>query len=81
MKTHESLSTAKALLGFFVLFVAFVVFYKFYINQDYLFEDPEMLRNYVVFAIVGGGFLVGLMYLGSQTKHPTSKSASKKKKR
>ncbi|HSW98100.1 MAG TPA: hypothetical protein VLF89_09820 [Candidatus Saccharimonadales bacterium] len=81
MEKHESLSSAKAVLALLILFIAFVVFYKFVANQDYFFGDPEMLRNYVMFAIIGGGFLVGLLYLASQTKHPGSSKATKKKKK
>lgn len=80
MKTHEPLSSAKAVLSLFVLLIAFVVFYKFYLNQEALFSDPEMLRNYVMYAIVGGGFLVGLLYLAGQTKHTAVKKSTKKRK-
>ena len=78
MKIHDSLTSAKAVLSLFILLIAFVVFYKFMANQEYFFEDIEMLRNYVMFAIVGGGFMVGLLYLASQTKHSVSKNTTKK---
>lgn len=81
MKNHEHVNNAKAVLALFVLLIAFVVFYRFLQLQEILFEDPEMLRNYVMFAIIGGGFLVGLMYLAGQTKHSPSSKPTKKKKR
>lgn len=81
MKKHESLSSAKAVLALLALLIVFVIFYKFSVNQDFLFEDPEALRNYVMFAIVGGGFLIGLLYLAGQTKHSASSKSTKKKKK
>ncbi len=85
MKKHEHLSSAKAIIGLLVLGIAFVIFTKFNDNQDFFFQDPAALRNYVIFAIVAGGFLIGLYYLASQTTHPkaaakASKSSKKKKK-
>lgn len=81
MKKHEPLSSAKAVLGLLIVAIVFVIFYKFYQNQDYLFEDISALRNYVIFAIVAGGFLVGLLYLGSQTTHKSHAKSSKKKRK
>lgn len=85
MKTHEPLSSAKAIVGFLVLAIAFVIFYKFNQNQDLFLSDPEALRGYLIMAIVGGGFLLGLLYLVGQTSHkPVKKSptkSSKKKKK
>ena len=84
-KPHH-VNNAKAVVGLLILAIAFVIFFKFWTNQTYFFQDPNALRNYVIFAIVGGGFLVGLLYLTSQTKHdaPTKVSkaseSSKKKK-
>jgi multisubunit Na+/H+ antiporter MnhB subunit len=84
-KPHH-VNNAKAVVGLLVLAIAFVIFYKFVTNQGNLFEDPEALRNYVLFAIVGGGFLIGLLYLTSQTTHKepskgSKPSKSKKKKK
>lgn len=84
MKKHEPLSSAKAIVGFLSLAIVFVIFYKFYHNQDYFFEDINALRSYVAFAIIGAGFLIGLLYLSSQTTHNSAvkspKSLKKKKK-
>lgn len=89
-KHHEPLSTAKALVGLLVLGIAFVLFYKFMTNQDVFFDDIEALRNYVIFTITVCGFLVGLLYLTSQTSHkpkttkakaPVKAKTSKKKKK
>ena len=85
-KRHEPLSTAKALVGILILGIAFVLFYKFITNQDVFFDDIEALRNYVIFTIVVCGFLVGLLYLTSQTSHKAKATnvklkASKKKKK
>lgn len=79
------LINAKAIISFLILAIAFVVFYKFVNNAKYLYQDPNALQNYVIFAIVGGGFLIGLLYLTSQTTHKTatktkSVRSSKKKK-
>jgi len=86
--SHQRVNNAKAVISLLVLAIAFVIFYKFVTNQGNLFEDPEALRNYVMFAIVGGGFLIGLLYLTSKTEHKESaktksvkaKSSKKKKK-
>ncbi len=81
MKKHEHLSSAKAIIGLLVLGIAFVIFSKFNESQDFFFQDPAALRNYVVFAIVAGGFLIGLYYLASQTTHKAPSKSSKKKKK
>lgn len=87
MKSSNHLVNAKAIVGILILGIGFVIFYKFMTNQNYFLDDPEALRNYVMFAIVGGGFLIGLLYLTSKTTHkPSSKTKtvkvakSKKKK-
>lgn len=88
-KHHEPLSSAKAIIGILVLGIAFVLFYKFITNQDAFLDDPEALRNYVIFTITVSGFLIGLLYLTGQTKHKskakaksvTKAKASKKKKK
>ena len=77
MKKHEPLSSAKAIVGFLVLSIGAVLFWKFQENLDYLLDDPNALKGYVVAAIVGCGFLIVLMYLVGQTTH--SKSSKKKK--
>ncbi|HSX09688.1 MAG TPA: hypothetical protein VLF93_06035 [Candidatus Saccharimonadales bacterium] len=88
-KPHH-VNNAKAVIGLLIVGILFVVFYKFITNQDYFFQDPNALRNYVMFAIVGGMFLVALLYLTSNTTHKEStkpkaikastKSSKKKKK-
>lgn len=81
-KHHEPLSSAKAIIAILVLGIAFVLFYKFITNQEFFLDDPEALRNYVIFTITVSGFLIGLLYLTSQTKHKAktkSKSISKAK--
>lgn len=79
-KKHEPMSTAKALVGFLVLAIVAGLFYKFITNQDVFFDDVEALRNYVVFTICVAGFLVGLLYLSSQTTHkPKAVKAAKTK--
>jgi len=79
MHKEHHVNNAKALVGLLVLAVAFVLFYKFITNQNYFFDDIEALRNYVMFTIAVSGFLVGLLYLTSQTKHKETKVASKAK--
>lgn len=84
-KPHH-VNNAKAVIALLVLAIAFVIFLKFWTNQNYFLDDPNALRNYVVFAIIGGGLLVGLLYLTSNTKHtvstkPSKPSKSKKKKK
>jgi uncharacterized membrane protein len=76
-KHHEPLSTAKAVVGLLILGIAFVLFYKFMTNQDVFFDDLEALRNYVIFTITVCGFLVGLLYLSSQTSHKTKTTKAK----
>ena len=91
--SHSRVSNAKAVVALLILGIAFVIFYKFTSSQAYFSDDPSALRNYVVYAILGGGFLIGLLYLSSKTTHSepskakaksTSKSvkaSSKKKKK
>lgn len=84
--THH-LTNAKAVIALLILAIAFVIFYKFVVNANYLYQDPNALQNYVIFAIVGGGFLIGLLYLTSQTTHKVAtktkavKSSKPKKKK
>jgi H+/Cl- antiporter ClcA len=87
MNGHHHVNNAKAVVGLLVLAVAFVLFYKFITNQSFFFDDIEALRNYVVFTIAVCGFLIGLLYLSSQTTHKiksvvksSPKSTKKKKK-
>lgn len=75
MKSNHH-TNAKAIIAFLILAIAFVIFYKFITYQNFYSQDPSALRNYVVFAIVGGGFLVGLLYL---TNNSPEKVASKSK--
>jgi hypothetical protein len=88
MNKPHHVSNAKAIVGLLALAIVFVVFYKFVTNQDLFWGDPTALRNYVMFAIVGGGFLIGLLYLTSKTEHKsaakaksTKSSKTKKKKK
>jgi multisubunit Na+/H+ antiporter MnhB subunit len=81
MKTHEPHSSAKAVIAFLVLAIAFVIFYKFYQNQNFFFEDPEAMRSYVLTAIAGGAFLIGLLYLVGNSEHKPTKKSSKRKKK
>ncbi len=82
LKTHETHSTAKAIIALLILLIAYVIFNKFITNQEYFFDDIEALRNYTLFAIVGGGFLIGLLYLvGNSSQKATSKSSKAKKKK
>jgi len=80
MSKPHHVNNAKAVVGLLVLAIAFVIFYKFMSNQNYFFDDPNALRNYVIFAIVGGGFLIGLLYLTSNTTHSSPTKASKPSK-
>ena len=79
MHKEHHVNNAKAVVGLLILAVAFVLFYKFISNQNYFFDDIEALRNYVVFTIAVSGFLIGLLYLTSQTKHKEVKTGSKAK--
>ena len=73
-------NNAKAIIALLILAIAFVIFYKFWINQNAFLEDPNAVKNYVIFAIVGGGFLVGLLYLTSNSKHSVAAKSSKSPK-
>jgi len=85
-QNHHHLNNAKAVVALLVLAIAFVIFYKFATNASYFYQDPVALQNYVIFAIVGCGFLIGLLYLASKTSHKavskakSAKSSKKKKK-
>lgn len=81
MNHEHHLKNVKAIVAILVLAIVAVIFYKFITNENYFFQDVTALRNYVIFAIVGAGFLVGLLYLTSQTTHkPTAKSKAVKAK-
>ena len=75
MKKEHHLSNAKAVIALLILAIAFVIFYKFMSNQDAFTGDPVALQHYVIYAIVGGGFLIGLLYLTSNTTHNESSKA------
>lgn len=77
MKKHEPISSAKAILAFLILAIAFVIFYKFMTNQDYFTSDPVLLRNYVAFAIIAMGLLITLLYLANQSTHKVTKKVAK----
>ncbi|MGI8420410.1 MAG: hypothetical protein ACR2LN_07280 [Candidatus Levyibacteriota bacterium] len=90
--SHHRVNNAKAIVAFLILGIAFVIFYKFISNQSYFADDPVAGTNYVIYSIVGGGLLIGLLYLTSQTTHKEpsktktksaakSVKASKKKKK
>jgi uncharacterized membrane protein len=85
MKKEHHVTNAKAIIALLILAVAFVLFYKFATNQDFFNSDPALMRNYVVLSILGGGLLIGLLYLTSNTTHkaPAKKKSVKvmKKKR
>jgi hypothetical protein len=76
-KHHEPLSTAKAVAALLVLGIAFVLFWKFMTNQEIFMDDAEALRNYVMFTIVVCGFLIGFLFLASQTTHKTKTTKAK----
>ena len=76
--SHHRVNNAKAVVALLILAVAFVLFLKFNASQSYFADDPEALRNYVMFAIVGGGFLIGLLYLTSKTEHKEAAKAKTK---
>lgn len=77
MAKLQHVNNAKAIIALLILAIAFVIFFKFWTNQDAFSSDPNALRNYVVFAIVGGGLLIGLLYLTSNSKHSVSAKSSK----
>ena len=86
MQKPHHVNNAKAIIALLILAIIFVIFYKFITNQNVFASDPDALRNYVMFSIVGGGFLIGLLYLTSNTTHKlpsklkAAKSSKKKKK-
>ena len=72
-------SNAKAVIALLVLALVFALFIKIVYSINYLYNDPELLQKYVIFAIVGGGFLIGLLYLVNQSSSVKAKSKKKKK--
>jgi multisubunit Na+/H+ antiporter MnhB subunit len=87
MNKPHHLNNAKAIIALLILAIAFVIFYKFATNQNYYSTNPVALQDYVIYAIIGGGFLVGLLYLTSNTTHKaaakrkSTKTAAKKKRK
>jgi len=85
MKKGSAHHTAQGVIGILVVLIGFVLFYKFAINQDAFFNDPDALRNYVVLTIAGMGFLLGLFFLATKPHKvkaaKSSKSSRKKKSR
>jgi hypothetical protein len=70
-KPHH-VNNAKSVVAILILAIFFVIFYKFMTNQMYFSQDPNALFNYVIFAIIGAGFLIGLLYLTSKSPHKES---------
>ena len=86
---HVNHENAKAIIGLLIVCIGFVLFYKFFTNQQFFTEDLNAMRNYVVLSIVSMGFLLGLFFLvgrshpkpATKKAHkPSSKSTKKKKK-
>lgn len=71
--THHQ--NAQGLIGLMVVGIAFILFYKFVVNQDAFMEDSDSMRNYLLLAVAGMGMLLGLFYLASKPH------GAKKKKR
>ena len=76
--SHHRVNNAKAIVAFLILAIAFGIFYKFTSNQSYFENDPVAQTNYVIYSIVGGGLLIGLLYLVSQTTHKEPAKAKSK---
>ena len=62
--THHQ--NAQGVIGLLIVAIAFVLFYKFVVNQDAFMNDSDSLRNYLLLAVVSMGLLLGLFYLASK---------------
>jgi protein-S-isoprenylcysteine O-methyltransferase Ste14 len=86
MHKEHHVKNAKAIVALLILALAFALFYIFATNQDFFTTDSVQTKNYVVFSIIGGGLLIGLLYLTSNTTHKVTakkssvKSTKKKRK-
>ena len=69
MKKGTHHENAKGIIGLLSVAIGFVLFYKLFTNQEFFADDPEALKDYIILAFVGMGFLVGLFYLVSQSAH------------
>lgn len=74
MAKPQHVNNAKAIVALLVLAIAFVIFFKFWTNQNAFLDDPNALKNYVIFAIVGGGFLIGLLSYQQYQTHSCCQS-------
>jgi len=82
---HDYHHVVKSFMAFFILVIAFSVLLVFVNNSENIIEGNNF-KLFMILAIVGAGFLVGLLYLvsNSNTKGAaknTSKPSSKKKKK
>ena len=80
--SHQRVNNAKSIIALLILAIAFVIFYKFNAYKEYFMEDQDAMTKYVAYAFIGGGFLIGLLYLTSKTSHeePAKKKAAPAKK-
>ncbi|MEN9407146.1 MAG: hypothetical protein RLZZ455_362 [Candidatus Parcubacteria bacterium] len=77
MKLHtDHHTTARAVLGFFIVVLALSVLLLFYQNQDAIILAGNF-QTYVFLAVVGFCLLLALMYFASK---PHNSSSKKKKK-
>lgn len=74
-------SAAKHFVSFIIVALIAVVFLTFWNNKENIFDNGSQ-EQFAVLAIVGGGFLVGLLYLVNKPQEvKISKKSSKKKKK
>ena len=73
-------SAAKHFVSFIIVALIAVVFLTFWMNQDSIFDNGSQ-QQYAVLAIVGGGFLVGLLYLVNKPHEVRASKSSKKKRK
>jgi len=73
-------AAAKNFISFIIVALIAVVFLTFWNNQENIFDNGAQ-EQFAVLAIIGGGFLVGLLYLVNKPNAVKVSKSSKKKKK
>lgn len=78
MKNSSHIDTAKAVVAFFIVLVAFGVLMLFYNNSSDII-DGGGYYSFITLTVIAFSLLLGLMYLINNSKHPSIHKASAKK--
>ena len=83
MKNSSHFDTAKAIAALFIVLIGFGVFLLFYTNSDSILQG-DSFYSLISLTVIVFSLLIGLMYLVSNSKHPSvrvNKATVKKHKK